>query len=114
MNIYNNKEERYANAMRDAIAWLDEIGISYRHLPPYQIKIGALNFWPGKGTITIDGDDQRRPENGLAGLKKILVDAGLIGGAIRSHERKMRLNQSSTANFNQASRLEEEGHLSPL
>jgi hypothetical protein len=78
VNIFNNKEERYANAMKDAIAWLDERGIPYHHLPPYQIKIGALNFWPGKGTITIDGDDQRRPEYGLAGLEAILVAEGLI------------------------------------
>lgn len=78
MNIFNNKEERYAVAMRDAIAWLDEIGIPYHVLPPYQIKIGALNFWPGKGTITIDGNDQRRPEKGLAGLEEILISAGLI------------------------------------
>jgi hypothetical protein len=78
MNIFNNKEQRYANAMKEAIAWLDEIGIPYHHLPPYQIKIGTLNFWPGKGTITIDGDDQRRPEKGLTGLEIILVAEGVI------------------------------------
>jgi hypothetical protein len=84
MNIFNNKEERYAIAMRDAIAWLDGIGIPYHVLPPYQIKIGALNFWPGKGTITIDGNDQRCLEKGLTGLEKILFTAGLLDSERKS------------------------------
>lgn len=68
-----NKKELAANAMKDAMAWLDERGVVYLHLPPHQIKIGMINFWPGKGTITVDGEQQRRDGKGLAGLESVLL-----------------------------------------
>lgn len=67
-----NKKELAANAMKDAMAWLDERGVVYLHLPPHQIKIGMINFWPGKGTITVDGEQQRRGAKGLPALAKLL------------------------------------------
>lgn len=67
-----NKKELAANAMKDAMAWLDERRIAYLHLPPHQIKIGMINFWPGKGTITVDGEQQRRDAKGLPALAKLL------------------------------------------
>ena len=73
MNISNNKEEIATNAMRQAMAWLDDRGIYYQYLPPHQLKLGAINFWPRTGTITVDGEPQRRPVKGIAGLKSILV-----------------------------------------
>lgn len=78
MSFISTKEQINADAMQQAMNWLEERGIPYHHLPPYQLKIGALNFWPGKGTITIDGEDQRRPEKGLTGLEIILVAEGLF------------------------------------
>lgn len=78
MTTTNNKHERAANVLTNAMTWLDERGIDYEHLTPYHIKIDAINFWPGRGTITIDGDDQKRLENGLVGLEAILIAAGVL------------------------------------
>jgi hypothetical protein len=78
MDITRNKQEIAAEAMREARAWLDERKIRYQYLPPHQLKIGAINFWPGRGTITIDGEEQRRPDKGLVGLEKVLIDKGIM------------------------------------
>ena len=79
MSFAMNKKELAAHAMKQAMAWLDEHGIHYLSLPPYQLKIDAINFWPKTGTITIDGDPQRRPEKGLSGLESLLNAKGMIG-----------------------------------
>lgn len=73
--IIKGKQDKSATAMQDARAWLDGRSIRYLYLPPHQLKIGPLNFWPGTGTITIDGESGRRPENGRAGLETILSAA---------------------------------------
>jgi hypothetical protein len=67
-----NKQDNTAIAMAEAVAWLNQNGIRFESLPPYQLKIGPLNFWPGRGTITFDGEDQKRPEKGLDGLALLL------------------------------------------
>lgn len=72
MSLALSKEEMATHAMKQAMAWLNERAIPYVHLPPYQLKIDALNFWPRTGTITIDGEQQRRTEKGLDGLETIL------------------------------------------
>ena len=72
MNLINSKQANAANAMKEAKAWLTERGLPYRHLPPHQLKIGSINFWPGTGTITIDGEAGKRPAKGLVGLEEIL------------------------------------------
>jgi hypothetical protein len=61
--------------MREAIEWIEGQGISYKYFPPYQLKIGSINFWPGTGTITIDGEIEKRPIKGLKGLAKLLTTA---------------------------------------
>lgn len=66
------KQDNSATAMQDARAWLGGRSIRYLYLPPHQLKIGPLNFWPGTGTITIDGESGRRPEKGLHGLMSLL------------------------------------------
>jgi len=77
MTMLMNKMELAANAMKDAMAWLDERRIAYLHLPPHQIKIGMINFWPSKGTITVDGEQQRRDAKGLGGLQTMLKENAL-------------------------------------
>jgi hypothetical protein len=92
MDIPRNKQEIAAEAMREARAWLDERKIRYHYLPPYQLKIGAINFWPGRGTITVDGEEQRRPDKGLVGLEKVLIDGGIMAESnSRSPKRVLRL-----------------------
>ena len=75
MSLAINKEQLAALAMKEAMAWLDQRGVYYQHFPPDQIKIGTINFWPRTGTLTIDGEGQRRAEKGLAGLEAILATA---------------------------------------
>lgn len=74
-----NKEDSAANAMTEAVAWLNQNGIRFEFLPPYQLKIGPLNFWPRRGTITFDGEDQKRPEKGLDGLAAVLDSDQMYG-----------------------------------
>lgn len=76
MSLAINKEQLAALAMKEAMAWLDQRGVYYQHFPPDQIKIGPINFWPRTGTITVDGEGQRRAEKGLAGLNSILAAYG--------------------------------------
>ena len=75
MSLAINKEQLAALAMKEAMAWLDQRGIYSQHFPPDQIKIGPINFWPRTGTITVDGEGQRRAEKGLAGLEVMLATA---------------------------------------
>jgi len=73
MTMMISKEERADLAMKDAIAWLDTQDVPYLFLPPYQIKIGPINFWPGRGTITVDGEVGKRQEKGLDGLRSLFL-----------------------------------------
>ena len=66
------------DAMQLAMAWLDARGIPYLHLPPHQLKMDAVNFWPGRGSITKDGEGKKRPVKGLAGLEVTLLAEGLL------------------------------------
>lgn len=66
------KQERDLQAMREAITWLEDRGISYKLFRPHQLKIGAINFWPCRGTITIDGEIEKRAAKGISGLFEIL------------------------------------------
>jgi hypothetical protein len=58
-------------------------GVHYQHLPPHQLKMDALNFWPGRGTITKDGEVKKRPVKGLAGLEATLLAEGLLSNRPR-------------------------------
>lgn len=80
MPMHRNKQSNTEIAMSEARLWLSERDIYYDYIPPYQIKIGSINFWPGTGTITIDGEARRRPTTGIAGLEKLLVSNGLLRG----------------------------------
>jgi hypothetical protein len=66
------------DAMQLAMAWLDARGIHYLHLPPHQLKVDAVNFWPGRGTLTVDGENKRRTAKGLSGLEATLISEGLM------------------------------------
>lgn len=82
MSLTNSKQANAANAMQEAKDWLEEHGLLYRHLPPHQLKIGSINFWPGTGTI--DGEPCKRPANGLAGLEEILLAGNALPANAKS------------------------------
>jgi hypothetical protein len=61
--------------MKDAIDTLNEIGLTFRRPTVYQLKIGDLSFYPGRGTIFRDGSPAAMPEKGLDAL--VLVINGM-------------------------------------
>jgi hypothetical protein len=74
MTMMISKQNLADLAMKEAKDWLDAQGIPYLFREPHQLKIGPVNFWPGRGTITVDGEIGKRPEKGLGGLECTLLD----------------------------------------
>lgn len=62
----------------EALQWLEAKGIEYEPLTEHQIKIDAINFYPGKGTIYIDGEEGACKERGLQGLEVVLCQYGYL------------------------------------
>src|SRR5215218_8723195 len=59
-------------AMRAALRWLTQAGLRFTRPTRYKLKIGALSFYPDKGTLYRDGDRQALPERGLPALQCLL------------------------------------------
>jgi hypothetical protein len=62
--------------MSQARQWLIERGIPFEQMTDYQLKIGRINFYPGKGTIFRDGDKALHSVIGLEGLTDLLKADG--------------------------------------
>ena len=63
-------------SMRDAIAFLLEFGVDVRRPANsnFQLKLDErTSYYPGKGTIFVDGEPQARPERGRAALEAWVV-----------------------------------------
>jgi hypothetical protein len=58
--------------MKDAIDTLNEIGVTFQRPTIYQLKIGDLSFYPGRGTIFRDGSPAAMTEKGLDALVLII------------------------------------------
>ncbi len=68
-----------ANAMMlEAEAWLLRHGIPHQRTSPHHLKIDDINFYPGKGTITIDNHGARQPGSGIGALEQLLRQRGLL------------------------------------
>ena len=65
-------------AVLEAEAWLHRHGIPHKRTSPDQLKLGDINFYPGKGTITIDGHGPRQPDSGLPALERLLGQRGFL------------------------------------
>lgn len=72
------KQDAGLQAMNAAAEWLRDNDVKFKQMTAYHIKIGAVNFWPKTGTITVDGEDQRRSERGLDGLEVMLIEHRVI------------------------------------
>jgi hypothetical protein len=73
-----NTTHKKTYSVQAVCQWLDTQKIPYQQMTEYQIKIGRINFYPGKGTCFRDGDKTRYPINGLDGLKLLLEEEGFI------------------------------------
>jgi hypothetical protein len=51
--------------MNLAIDRLNAEHIRHEQTTDYQLKVGPYNFYPGTGTIFLDGASDRQPERGL-------------------------------------------------
>jgi hypothetical protein len=58
--------------MKDAIDTLNEMGVTFQRPTLYQLKIGELSFYPGRGTIFRDGSPAAMTEKGLDALVVII------------------------------------------
>ncbi len=61
--------------MKDAIDILNEMGVTFQRPTLYQLKIGDLSFYPGRGTIFRDGSSAAMTEKGLDALVIIIKGA---------------------------------------
>lgn len=70
-------------AMRAAITFLTEQGVDVRRptKSDFQLKLDeTTNFYPGKGSLFVDGDPCAWPETGQAALEKWLCARGIEVG----------------------------------
>jgi hypothetical protein len=70
-------------AMRAAIEFLHERGVDVRRpaKSDFQLKLDeTTNFYPGKGSLFVDGDACAWPEAGQAALEKWLGERGMDVG----------------------------------
>jgi hypothetical protein len=58
--------------MKDAIDTLNEMDVNFHRPSVYQLKIGDLSFYPGRGTIFRDGTPAAMTEKGLEALVVII------------------------------------------
>ena len=61
--------------MKDAIDRLNELRVTFNRPTQYQLKIGDLSYYPGRGTIFRDGSPKAMPKRGLEAL--VLVINGM-------------------------------------
>lgn len=64
---------RITSAVRDAFHALEAAGHHPRICSPHHLKVGRLNFYPGRGTIFRDEDTNPRTERGLPAFVALLT-----------------------------------------
>ena len=57
--------DTHKSAMEAAIRRLQQENIHFEVLTAFHIKVGDLNFYPGRGTIYCDGERRALPKSGL-------------------------------------------------
>lgn len=65
--------ERSSPDMNIALERLAAERIQHEQTSAFQIKVGPFNFYPGKGTIYMDGDQKARPERGLENFLALIT-----------------------------------------
>ena len=77
-SLHNPIKLSAADAMAAAIQWLRSKNVDYKQLTLHHLKMGRINFWPITGVITVDGENSKREDKGLASLESILISECLI------------------------------------
>ena len=82
-------------------AWLSARRISSRRTSRYQLKIGpTISYYPNKGTVFVDGEDQARPHTGLPALEVVLREQGYLRDPSRSPSSPQSASPMSTLSAN--------------
>ena len=55
-----------------AMKALKQEGFPFKRPTEHQLKVGRINFYPGKGTIFFDGNKKAEEETGLAAFIELL------------------------------------------
>ncbi len=63
----------HAERMSEAINRLQALGVPFYRPSEHQLKIGKLNYYPGKGTINFDGHPALA-ERGLEACVRIVLN----------------------------------------
>jgi hypothetical protein len=60
-------------------ALLRKLNVPFRRTSIYQLKIGRrVSYYPGRGSISVDGESKGRAETGVAALRAVLRELGEI------------------------------------
>lgn len=59
-------------AMTAAIRWCLDQNLPVIRCSRFHLKVGKLNFWPDKGSISLDGN-YRHPQKGLAAFQALIL-----------------------------------------
>jgi hypothetical protein len=92
-------------AMAVALEWLKENAIPFRRPTYYQVKVGILNFWPDRGTITVDGGAALAPGGWDAFRELVRCREGARQGRAgqgptgRGRKEQARIGQGATAHI---------------
>jgi hypothetical protein len=68
--------KRSDDPMTEALTRLRDLGFEPAQPTEHQLKIGAVNYYPGRGTVFVDGEICRRDETGLDALVTVLRELG--------------------------------------
>lgn len=55
---------------------LEKEGFEVKQTSPHQLKVDCLNFWPAKGTITVDGENTPRRGQSIDEVVRLLRKQG--------------------------------------
>ncbi len=78
MSKSKRRHKAGSGTMEATLSWLQANRIDCEVMTEHHIKICPVNFWPITGTITVDGEGQRRNERGLDGLEATLIAEGQV------------------------------------
>lgn len=78
MNTTSPKQGKTVlSSIEAAKEWLDKHKVPYEQKTPYHLKMGAVNFYPTTGKITIDGEPPYG-HKGLSALLEVLIFTRVI------------------------------------
>jgi hypothetical protein len=102
-------------AIAAALEWLNDNAIAYKRPDFCHLEVGGLNFWPDRGTLTIDKRGRLNP-GGFDAFKALILRQGSRqlaqsgqGPASRTRTEQARTEQGGTAQVRAEHQHREQG-----